>query len=346
MPEKENQASSKSWLRRFRVVMMILGPLLLVGGGVWYYISSQGYVSTDDAYVEMHRVTISPQVAGRVIAVPVHDNEVVHKGEVLLRLDSAPYDVAVRAAEAKLQEVTDQVRALKEKYKEKQAAIRQAVVEEQYLRRQLGRQGPLARQQVIANAKLDRLHTDYLRARQNVAMLKAGREELLAQLGNNANQPLTQNSRYLAALSALAKARLDLSYTVVRAPANGIVAKVNIRTGDMLGAGSPAFPLMETGIVWVKANFKETALTHMRPGDPVDVTIDSYPNQVFHGHVESISPGSGAEFSLLPPENASGNWVKVVQRFPVRIELDRKSNKPTLRAGMSAEVQVYVGSKS
>lgn len=347
MPEEEKQvpARPRYWLRRLRIGLMILVPALLIGGGLWYYIGTENYVSTDDAYIAGHRVTISPQVAGRVIAVPVHQNETVAKGEVLLRLDPAPYLLAVHAAEIKISTAAETVAGLKARYQALEAQIAGAKARVAYLQREIARLGPLARSQVIANAKLDRLSTDYAEAGQRVAALRAERKQVLARLGGSPEQPPADNTAYRAAEAALSKAQLDLSYTVVRAPAAGIVTKVNTRPGDVLAPGTPAFPLMETGTTWVRANFKETALARMRPGAPVTVTVDSYPDTVYHGRVESISPGSGAVFSLLPPENASGNWVKVVQRFAVRVELDHPRKGPVLRVGMSAEVTVYVGAE-
>ncbi len=345
MPEEERQVPVRPryWPKRLRIMAMILVPALLIGGGLWYYISTENYVSTGDAYIAGYRVTISPQVAGRVIEVPVHQNETVAKGEVVLRLDSAPYLLAVRAAEIKVSAAAESVAGLKAKYQALEAQIAGAGARVAYLQREIARLGPLARSQVIANSKLDRLSTEYTEAGQQVAALRAEQKQVLARLGGSPDQPLADNAEYRAAEAALAKAKLDLSYTVVRAPAAGIVTKVTTRPGDVLAPGTPAFPLLETGRLWVRANFKETALTRLRPGAPVTVTVDSYPGVVYHGHVASISPGSGAVFSLLPPENASGNWVKVVQRFPVRIELDHPHKGPVLRVGMSAKVTVYVG---
>lgn len=342
---KAAQARPRPWLRRLRITMLILGPAVLLAVILWYYFAHRGYVSTDDAFVQINTATISPQVAGRVATVSAHENEHVSKGEVLLTLDSAPFEAAYEEAQAKLATVADHVRALKAQYKALGAQIAGATSRVAYLKREVGRQGPLAKQNVITNAKLDALHTRLEEAESKVAALEAQREQVLASLGGNPDQKLGDNADYKAAEAALAQARLNLSYTTIRAPAAGVAGPVSVRPGDVLAAGSAALPLVESGAVWIKANFKETALTHMRPGDPATVTVDSYPDHNWKGRVASISPASGEIFALLPPQNSSGNWVKVVQRIPVRIEIDRRPGDPVLRAGMSAEVSVYVGGK-
>jgi len=333
----------RPWVRRLRIALMILGPAVLVAGGLWWYLSHKGYVSTDDAFVEANIVQVSPQVSGRVVSIPVHENENVRKGQVLLRLDPAPYKAALDAAKANLASVRDKVSSLKARYHALTAQIEGAKAEVAYLRREVRRQGPLAKKNVVTNAKLDEVTTKLTQSEQKVATLRAQRSQVLAQLGGNPDQPVTANADYQAAKAKLEQARLKLSYTVVRAPAAGVATQINIRSGNVIGAGKPAFPLVESGSVWIKANFKETALTHMHPGQPVTVTVDSYPGHTWKGHVESISPGSGVTFSLLPPQNATGNWVKVTQRIPVRIAIDNWQSGPQLRAGMSAEVSVYVG---
>lgn len=337
------KGSGHALVRRVRIALMILGPAALLAGGLWWYFSHRGYVSTDDAFVEGNIVQVSPQVSGRVVSVPVRENEAVHQGQVLLRLDAAPYEAKVKVAQAKLAMVRDDVKALRAQYLALTAQIKGAEAKVAYLRREVKRQGPLARKNVVTNARLDEVTTQLARSKQGVSELEARRDQVLARLGGNPGQPVADNADYQRALATLDEAQLDLSYTVVRAPAAGVVTEVNVRPGNVLRAGSPAFPLVESGSLWVKANFKETALTDMRPGQPVRVTVDSYPGHTWKGHVASISPGSGAIFSLLPPQNATGNWVKVTQRIPVRIALDDWRTGPVLRAGMSAEVSVHVG---
>lgn len=343
MAEQE-EAGPRPWVRRLRIALMILGPAALIGGGLWYYFSTRGYVSTDDAYVQANTVTISPQIAGRVVAVPVHENERVKQGQVLLRLDPAPYRAAYEAAQAKLAATADQVHSLAAQYQALGARIDGAKDQVDYLRREVARQGPLAKKNVVTNAKLDAIETQLQQARHKVVALQAQQDQVLARLGGNPNQPVADNADYKQAAAALAQAKLQLSYTVVRAPADGIAGPVSVRPGDVLQAGSPALPLVETGEYWVKANFKETQLTKVHPGERARVSIDTYPGRTWKAHVASISPGSGEVFALLPPQNATGNWVKVVQRIPVRIDFDAGQSGPRLSAGMSAQVNVYIDS--
>lgn len=334
-------------MRHLRMALMILGPVIIIAIVLWYYFAHLGFVSTEDAFVQANIVEVSPRVSGRIIALPVHDNEHVDKGQILFKLDPASYRVAVAAAEAKLAAVRDQVAALKAQYQALSARIQSAQSRVQFLAREVERNRPLARQQVITSAKLDKLTTELSRARKKITMLKAKRHQVLAQLGGNPVQPIDENAAWRQASAALKQAKLNLADTVVRAPADGMLGRVGVRVGDTLHVGEAAFPLVEMDHVWVKANFKETALTNMRPGQPATVTVDAYPDETWKAHVASISPASGEVFSLLPPQNASGNWVKVVQRIPVRIEFNNLSHHepPVLRPGMSVEVTVNVAAR-
>lgn len=350
MAEQENASQTKTnmrrkgrgWGRRLRITLMIGGPVLLIAFGLWYYISHQGLVSTDDAFVRHNTVIISPQVAGRVIAVPVDTNDWVTRGELLLKLDPAPFKSRVDAAKAKLATAATQVQSLKAKYHTIAAKIEGAEAQVAYLDREVKRQAPLAKKNVITHAKLDKSRTALSQGRHQVAAFKAEQNQVLAQLDGDPDQPLDENAGYRAARAQLEQAQLNLSYTVVRAPADGQLGKVSVQVGDVVAVSKAAMPLVASDEVWVKANFKETALAHMRLGDPVKITVDSYPDYTWHGHVQSISPASGEIFSLLPPQNATGNWVKVVQRIPVRIAVEPDADAPQLRSGMSTSVTVNV----
>lgn len=340
--ESSEEKQPRPWAKRLRITFLILGPAVLIAVGLWYYFSHKGFVSTDDAFVERNMVTISTQVAGRVTAVPVHTHEKVSQGEILLKLDAAPFKAKVEAAQAKLAAVATQVKSSKAQYQAVAAQIAGAESRVAYLQREIKRQGPLAKKNVITNAKLDATVTQLHEAKHKVAALQGQQAAALAKLNGNPKQPLSENADYQAAKAALKQAKLNLSYTVVRAPAAGQLGVVAVLPGDLMAPGKAALPLVESNEVWIKANFKETALTHMRPGDPATISIDSYPGYSWKGHVKNISPASGEVFSLLPPQNASGNWVKVVQRIPVRIAIERKRGAPHLRAGMSAEVTINV----
>ncbi len=324
---------------------MILGPALLIAIALWYYLGHRGYVSTEDAFVQANIVRVSPRVAGRIVGLPVHDHERVHKGQTLLVLDASSYKAKMASARAKLAAARDKVAGEKARYQALSAQIESARDEADFLQREVKRNGALAKQKVVTHSKLDKLMTQLKQAQKKTNVLKAQRKQVLASLGGDPEQPVEKNSHWLEAKAALDEARLDLDDTTVKAPADGVLGHVGVRVGDTLNVGQAAFPLVETGHVWVKANFKETALTNMRPGQPVTIDVDSYPDHTWKGHVQSISPGSGEVFSLLPPQNASGNWVKVVQRIPVHISLDDGQSGPPLRAGMSVEATVNVNKK-
>lgn len=341
-PSTDAPTPTRPWLRRVRLALMILGPALLIAIALWYYLGHRGYVSTEDAFVQANIVRVSPRVAGRIVALPVHDHEHVQKGQILLKLDPSSYKARVAGARAQLAAARDKVAANKASYQALSSQIQSAKDEAAFLEREVNRNGALAKRKVVTHAKLDKLVTQFKQAKKKITVLEAQRDQVLASLGGNPDQPVKENSRWLQAKANLKEAQLDLDDTTVTAPADGVLGHVGVRVGDTLNVGQAAFPLVETRHVWVKANFKETALTNMQPGQPVTIAVDSYPDHTWKGQVQSISPASGEVFSLLPPQNASGNWVKVVQRIPVRISLDDGQSGPILRAGMSVEVTVNV----
>jgi membrane fusion protein (multidrug efflux system) len=326
--------------QRLRLPLMLAGPLAVLIAASWWYLTSGRYVSTDDAYVQAARTMISTDVAGRVVAVAVHDNQRVAKGDVMFRLDDRPYRIAVEEAQAQLAAARLQIEAMKATYRQKQAELRSAEDSLAYQQREFERQRQLATSGVAARSTYDQVQNNLQTAQHKVTSTQSDAANILAQLGGNANIATDQHPTVQRAQANLDKAELDLSYTVVKAPQNGIVTKVEqIQVGTYVTASTPVFSMMSDRI-WVEANFKETELTHMRPGQDATVEIDTYPDAVCHGKVISLSPGTGLSFSLLPPENATGNWVKVVQRLPVRLALECSPADLPLHAGLSASVEV------
>jgi membrane fusion protein (multidrug efflux system) len=306
----------------------------------WWYLTSGRYVSTDDAYVQAARTMISTDVAGRVVAVEVGDNQRVAKGQVLFRLDDRPFRIAVEEAQAMLAAARLQIEAMKATYRQKLAELRSAQDTLTYQQREFERQRQLAASGVAARATYDQVQNALQQAEHKVTSTQSDANNILAQLGGDANTPTDQHPTVQRAQAALDKAQLDLSYTVVKAAENGIVTKVEqVQVGSYVSASTPVFSMMSDRI-WVEANFKETELTHMRPGQEATVDIDTYPDAQCRAKVLSLSPGTGLSFSLLPPENATGNWVKVVQRLPVRLSLDCTPSDLPLHAGLSATVEV------
>jgi membrane fusion protein (multidrug efflux system) len=229
-------------------------------------------------------------------------------------------------------------------YRQRLQDIRQAEVDVAYYKREFDRQSDLARNNVASKSALDSARRNLDTSQQKLGSLQQEAAGVLAGLSGNADIAVEDHPRYQAAKAELDQARRDLAHTRVLAPVDGVVTNVDqIQVGEFLQAATPAFSLVATGHTWVEANPKETDLTHVQPGQPVTVTVDTYPGYTWHGTVEGISPATGAQFAILPPQNATGNWVKVVQRIPLRVALDTSANAPPLRAGMSATVDIDTG---
>ena len=326
--------------QRLRLPLMLAGPIVVLLAASWWYLTSGRYVSTDDAYVQAARTMISTDVAGRVVAVEVGDNQRVTKGQVLFRLDDRPFRIAVEEAKAQLAAARLQIEAMKATYRQKLADLRSAQDTLAYQQREFERQRQLATSGVAARSTYDQVQNALQTAEHKVTSTQADANNILAQLGGDANIPTNEHPTVQRAQAALEKAELDLSYAVVKAPENGVVTKVEqLQVGSYVSASTPVFSMMSDRI-WVEANFKETELTHMRPGQEATVDIDTYPDAQCRSKVMSLSPGTGLSFSLLPPENATGNWVKVVQRLPVRLSLECTPSDLPLHAGLSATVEV------
>src|SRR5579875_1055910 len=329
----------RSWRQRLRLPLMIAGPLLVLLAATYWYLTSGRFVSTEDAYVEAGRVAISNDVSGRVVAIEVHDNQYVKKGQVLFRIDPRPFQIAVDQARANLAAARLDVEALKATYRQKLADTKAAAATLAYDQTQYERQQRLLAAGVASQQQFDQAAQAYAVAKAQLAADQHALANVLASLGGNPDIPVDQHPKVEAARAA-----------VDRAPQSGIVTKVDqLQVGDYVqgvntgAAPTPLFSLVPTRHIWVTANFKETELTHMRPGQKATVEIDTYPGVVFNGRVESLSPGTGLTFALLPAENATGNWVKVVQRLPVRISIDDPDPNTPLHAGLSAYVEVDTG---
>jgi len=333
-------STPKNWFARNRRLLLIGGPVAVAVVALAFYLMTGRYVSTDDAYIQAAKVDISTEVSGRIAQIDVRDNQYVHKGDVLFRLDTPSFNIAVADARAQLAAALLKVPSLQAVYRQRLAD--QAAVEStlDYDRRELGRQTQLQAQGIASRAQLDQAKNNFQSAEQQLAAAEQQTASALADLAGNANAAPDSLPLVREAQAALDHALLQLSYTVVHAPMDGIVAKVDaIQVGDHVNAATPLFALMSGSDLWVEANFKETDLTYMRPGQRATFSVDAYPSRTFTGRVLSTSPGTGSSFSLLPPENASGNWVKVVQRLPVRLSIDENGQVP-LAAGMSVEVDV------
>ncbi len=291
-------------------------------------------------------MTVATEAAGRIVEVDIADNATVKAGDKLFVVDPEPYRIALSQADASLAAARLNVDQLRAAYGQAVAQERVAASEVTYLQSQYDRAADLAKKGINAQSSLDEAQRDLERAEEQHRATMQGIESARAALGGAPDIETDRHPSVLAAQSTRDKAAFDLAQTTVRAPADGVVSQASsFKVGQYVAAGTPLFSLVETDDTWVEANFKETQLTNMKPGQTAEVTLDTYPDVPFHATVESIGAGTGAEFSLLPAQNATGNWVKVVQRVPVRIALPATADIE-LRAGMSASVSVDTGRKS
>lgn len=338
------EGRSRNRVRLVRWVLMGGGVLVVLVGGLLYWLNTGAIVSTDDAYVESNLETVSTDVAGVVDSIPVHEGETVQKGQVLFRLDPQKFQYALQSAQANLAETRLTLQAQKSDYQAalataagKRAQVKDDAITYQRLAT-LVKTAASTRQQV--DDALFKLQAD----QQAVNAAQAQAKSILAKLGGDANQPVDQMPAYKQAKAQVDEAQRQLNHSIVRAPYTGVVTQVNkLQPGMFLAAGTPAFGFVGTQHVWVEAQPKETSLTYARTGDKATVTVDAYPGRTFQGTVQSIAPATDQQFSLLPAQNSSGNWVKVVQRVPVRIDITLPKGSPPLSAGMSASVSIDTG---
>lgn len=333
--------------RRVPAWLWIAGPLAVAGffGWEWYLASRQ--VSTDNAYVKAERILIAPQVGGRVVEVAVGQNQPVKRGDLLFRIDPQPLEIALAQNEALLAHMANGASASRAKVSGAGSSIRAARETLAWAQRDLERMEQLAEQQLVSHKMLDDARHAVAAARTDLADAIATQEEAAATLSGDAGTAVEDLPDYRAALAMVAKARLDLEHAQVRAPADGVIGIHDLQVGEFLATGQTAMPLVASDPIWIEANFKETDLEKMQVGQAATIEVDSYPGVKWNAHVASIAPASGAEFSVLPAQNATGNWIKIVQRIPVRLEIDGtdRADAPVLRAGMSAEVKVDLHSQ-
>ena len=330
----------RSWKR---LAMWTLGPALVLGVGGWLYVTSGRFASTDNAYVQADRVSIAPQIGGRVVEVDVRENQAVKKGDVLFRIDAEPLGIAYARMQAQVESVKSLLDAARSGYASAQADVRSSAADLKYKQQQFERMRELRTRGLVAQAALDNAANDLAAARAKQDANNAAVAKAQNMLGGLPSTPDEQLAGYKLALAQLAQAKLDLEHATVRAPMDGTIGKTSLQPGDFLAVGQAAMPLV-ANTLYVDANFMETDLTHVRVGQPARIEVDTFPGRKWNARVASISPASGAEFSLLPPQNATGNWVKIVQRIPVRLAIDAADQDGMiLRAGMSAVVDIDTG---
>jgi membrane fusion protein (multidrug efflux system) len=338
-------------VRSRRMSRALLRPLLMLGGiaivavgSGAYWMTGGRYVSIDDAYARAAKESLSTDVSGIVAQVPVHEGQSVKKGDVLLRLDPRQFQIAVDGAKASLAATALSLNAMKLDYQRLLGDVEVKQAQVQSDQANFERYANLVKSGGVTRADYDNMRFQLSANQRAAGALKTMSEVQLAKIGGDPNVDVRTMPEYLQAQAKLDEAQRQLDDTVIHAPYDGIVTQVDtVQPGMYLAASTAAFGIVSAEDVWIEANPKETELTWVKQGDPVQVYVDTYPDRTWKCTVASIAPNSGSEFSVLPAQNTSGNWVKVVQRIPVRITCDHKPGDPPLRAGMSVEAEIDTG---
>ena len=329
---------------RARMILLVVLPAIALIVTLALYLTGGRYISTDNAYVGAQKVLITPDISGKVNHTQVREGQHVAAGDDLFDIDPVPFRLALQGAESKLANVRTDFANLKSNYKSLSQLVELGQETVDLRRRDVDRKTTLATSRAGTQVDLDNAKAALLTAELE---LQLGRQQLSttanALLGNP-DLPIDDFPAYRQAKATRDQAQRDLDHTVVKAPIAGTATQVdNIQLGRFVMAGTPVFSVIDNDAPWVDANPKETDITYLRPDQKVAISVDSFPDHVFHGTVASVSPGTGAQFAILPPQNANGNWVKVVQRVPVRIVFDPGQDVALLRAGMSVNVDIDTG---
>lgn len=332
-------------LRGPRTLLLAGGVLIVLLGAGYFYLSAGRYVSTDNAYVKASKVMIAAEVSGTISSVAVRENEHVAKNQILFRIDDRNYRLALEQTSARLASVRDDIEGLKSAYRQKAEELNLARENLSFAKVELDRQTKLATTSAALQSKLDSAKHDVDVAAMRLAIAEHDLSQTRAQLNGNPDITSTDHPRYIDALAARDRAALDLEHTTVRAPFSGIASNVPTLGLQVVGNGALSAPVMSIvsdSNIWIEANFKETDIATVRPGQPVMINVDTFTGRTLRGIVASIGQATGAEFSIIPPQNATGNWVKVVQRVPLRIAVNNDDGL-LLRAGMSTSVEIDTG---
>ena len=342
--ESSSDAKRPLWRRLLRLAIMLSVPVALAYFGWTYWQERQGVITTDNAYVQQDKVSISAEIGGPIVEVYVKEGQWVEAGTPLFKIDPEPYELAVRQAEVEIASSKVSLQSLNTEYAATGVDIARAQESISYAQANFDRQAALWEKRFTTKTAYDSAYYALQTAKEELRAAEAEVAKAAVKVAPVAN--IAGNNPAIAAATVRRdSAALNLRRTIVRAPVAGRVAQVDrLQLGQMMAAGLPALSIVVNDKSWIEANFKETDLAQMTPGQPVTVTFDAFPSMKLAGHVGSIGAGTGSEFSVLPAQNATGNWVKVTQRVPVRIELDEKPKTPLI-AGLSAEVEVDLGKK-
>jgi membrane fusion protein (multidrug efflux system) len=333
-------------MRRYRrLLLLVVLPLVALMAGLTFYLNGGRYVTTDDAFVGAQKVLITPDISGKIISVAVKEGQQVATGDIMFQIDPVPFRLALAQARAKLDDAKtshDNLVANVKLYAQTIEIVNAGIALKQ---RDVERKSSLVKSNAGSQLDMDNSGTALVTAQAQLQLVKMQNSTALNQLLGNPELPLEQFPAYMQAKAALDDAQRNLDLTTVRAPMNGIATQVEqIQLGRFVMAGSPVFSIIDTSNPWVDANPKESDFTYVAVGQPVTIDVDAFPNHVFRGTIGSLSPGTGAQFAILPPQNATGNFVKVVQRVPVRIYFDSNDKYVRkLKAGMSAYTTIDTG---
>jgi len=344
--EAKPRRRALAFVRRFRrTFLLVVLPLLAAIGGLAFYLNGGRYVTTDDAYVGAQKVLITPDISGKIINVAVKEGQQVSTGDIVFQIDPVPFQLALAQARAKLDDAKtshDNLVANVKLYGQTIDLVNAGIALKQ---RDVERKSSLVKSAAGSQLDLDNSATALVTAQAQLQLIKQQNSTALNQLLGNPELPLEQFPAYMQAKAVLDDAQRNLDLTTVRAPMNGIATQVDqIQLGRFVMAGTPVFSVIDTSKPWVDANPKESDFTYVTVGQPVSIDVDAFPDHVFKGTIGSLSPGTGAQFAILPPQNATGNFVKVVQRVPVRIYFDSNDKYvQKLKAGMSAYTTIDTG---
>jgi len=332
----------KGAVRRFKhLVLLLIGPAVIAGGSAWLYLHGGRFINTDNAYVKAEILTISSNVTGMVMDVLPRDGDRVQSGDLLLRVDDQPYRISVARAEANLANVRGDIESLKAEYVNKGLEIEKSQTDLSFREQELDRLRGLVASNSISEVQFDQAVYARNSAERDLAEKTQALQVVKARLIDPL-QSIDAHPRVKLAMAELEKAQWDLDHVLVKAPATGVIV-ITAHKGENVISGAPVMSLIDDSRMWVEANFKETDLTYLRLHQTAEITIDTYPDLLLHGRVVIISPATGSEFSLLPAQNSSGNWVKVVQRLKVVLQIEDLPKNFSLAAGMSAVVRIDTG---
>jgi membrane fusion protein (multidrug efflux system) len=317
-------------------------PFLAIAGALFIWLSSGRYVETDNAFVKGDRAFIATEISGPIVEVPVKENQHVSRGQLLYKLDDTPYRIQLAKIESEIETQRAEVRGLKAQWRTKREEIKAALSQEVYAQADYDRQKDLAERKFVSAAKFEESRMGLDVARQRIAAAEQDLTRIEAALAGNPKIKVDEHPKVKQLLAERDNALLNLRRTIIQAPMDGIVQKVLV-PGSYAIMGVPSIAVIADTDLWIEANFKETELTDVRVGQPVTIQVDTYPDMQCTGKVTSFSQATGAEFAVLPPQNATGNWVKVVQRIPVRTSVVCRAGDPPLRVGMSTTIVIDTG---